>query len=352
MLGGVIADPASKARERLVSASLNDYSASFATIRGQVKNSHGVRLTDFVRELKPIYWRSRLDIALGYAALIAILASIEVGQAIGVPQAPLVIGGALLIGYWFLYLVSLLHEGVHWHLAKNRKDNDLLCKLLLTWLVGVNLDAYRHHHFEHHRSLGTVHDTQTSYFSPLNLRMMLRSLLGIRTIQAFRYYIVRSREYEKEPGAGVPNRAVVYSLLLGVAAHAMIVAGLWFSGATAAALAWVIGVAVAMPFFNTVRQVLEHRHEAALAEVDYSMTDQGACSRMFGNGLFDRTFGAAGANRHLLHHWEPQVSYTRLPDLERFLADTPVGALIDRRRTTYFAALVEFLSYSSGANKP
>ena len=56
---------------------------------------------------------------------------------------------------------------------------------------------------------------------------------------------------------------------------------------------------------------------------------------MFGDGLIAQTMGGAGYNRHLMHHWEPGVSYTRLPDLERFLADTPLAAVMARRTTTY-----------------
>lgn len=111
--------------------SIQDYSGSFAKIRGQLSNTQGVRLTDFVRQLEPIYWRSRLDIAIGYAALMASLALISIGQAAGLSQTVLVIGGSVFVGYWFFYLVSFLHEGVHWNLAKSRKANDLLCNVLL-----------------------------------------------------------------------------------------------------------------------------------------------------------------------------------------------------------------------------
>jgi len=35
-----------------------------------------------------------------------------------------------------------------------------------------------------------------------------------------------------------------------------------------------------------------------------------APDRLFGDDFFSCTFGGAGFNRHLLHHWEPQISYT------------------------------------------
>ena len=64
---------------------------------------------------------------------------------------------------------------------------------------------------------------------------------------------------------------------------------------------------------------------------------------MFGRHLFSRTFGGAGFNRHLLHHIEPQVSYTRYDALETWLMSTSIAPALDSRRASYvrtFAALV------------
>jgi hypothetical protein len=93
--------------------------------------------------------------------------------------------------------------------------------------------------------------------------------------------------------------------------------------------------------------LLEHRAEDARADVDYRVTDHGAVSRMFGDSLVARTFGGAGFNRHLLHHWEPTVSYTRLAELERFLLDTDAAAVVQARRTTYGETLVRLMRGAS-----
>ena len=64
---------------------------------------------------------------------------------------------------------------------------------------------------------------------------------------------------------------------------------------------------------------------------------------MFGGDVFSRTFGGAGFNRHLLHHIEPQVSYTRYDALEDWLMNTSIAPALDVRRASYvrtFAALV------------
>jgi len=39
----------------------------------------------------------------------------------------------------------------------------------------------------------------------------------------------------------------------------------------------------------------------------------------------------------LLHHWEPSVSYTNLPELERYLLGTDAAKVIAARRSSYFS---------------
>jgi hypothetical protein len=55
--------------------------------------------------------------------------------------------------------------------------------------------------------------------------------------------------------------------------------------------------------------------------------------------------GSAGFNRHLLHHWDPSVSYTRFDEMEAFLAETSVAPLMQSRQVTYFSALRSFLAH-------
>ena len=110
------------------------------------------------------------------------------------------------------------------------------------------------------------------------------------------------------------------------------------AGRWAAALAWASGVGVAFPFFGALRQLLEHRSLEARGQVDYTQVDHGGYTRLFGTGPFASLFGAAGFNRHLLHHWEPQVSYTCFDELEDIFVAVGMGPALDARRTTYGAA--------------
>jgi len=103
------------------------------------------------------------------------------------------------------------------------------------------------------------------------------------------------------------------------------------------------GVSDLVSVFQHVEQILEHRDFRAAAAVDYSQTAHGALTRTFGDGPVANTLGAAGFNRQLIHHWEPQVSYTRLRELEQFLLSTEVGPIVQRRRSTYASSFVTLL---------
>ena len=74
------------------------------------------------------------------------------------------------------------------------------------------------------------------------------------------------------------------------------------------------------------------------------MHDEGdAVTRLFGDGPLARVFGGAGFNRHLLHHLEPQISYTRLGDLEAFVMATSLAPRLDARRASYLGTFAELL---------
>jgi fatty acid desaturase len=333
-----------------LAASEDDFSGAFATVRRTITDSGGIRLVDFVRRLTPAYSRVYRDLARGFAGLAASVVLAVVLEARGVPSTAVAVAGALLIGFWFFYLVSFIHEGLHWNLAPARRANDLLTGGMLACMLGLSLDARRRQHFEHHRSLGTVRDTEMMYFFPLNLVAIAKSATGFGAVRALMAYVQRAARRNaaaKQVAVSRPETSVYVAVAVGAATHASVISSLWWLGSPATSVAWALAVFSVMPILNTIRQLLEHRHPHASVDADYTKIDQGACTRMFSNGRIDRAFGPAGGHQHLLHHWEAQVSYTRLADLERFLEDTPLRRVIGRRRTTYAGALRSLFVFDS-----
>ncbi len=296
--------------------------------KAALTNSAGRPYRAFRASLAPRYavvWR---DIALGYLMIVVGLAGVGWGQQaglwLGVALAPL---GAVFTGYWLAYLNLFVHEASHYNLAPDRGLNDLLTNVFLCVLFGMSIEDYRRIHWDHHRLHGTTMDSEHSYFSPLTLGFMLRALFGLKAVEVIMARRRRLAAGRTEKG----GRLIIVGLLV----NGVFVLGLAWSGWWAPALAWAAGMLMFCPFFGAVRQLLEHRDELAGPEIDFTKIAHGRINRMFGDSLLAQTLGGAGFNRHLLHHWEPNVSYTRLPDLEAFLRDTAAGPWLEARRSTY-----------------
>lgn len=315
----------------------SDYSGSFSRLRGNVANAQGITLSNFRRSLEPRYWIAYRDIGLGY---LAIAASVAFGIAldkVGAPTFIVVLTSAVLIGYWVAYLQLFIHEGAHWNLASERQKSDFLCNSLISWWAGQEVGEYRKVHFQHHRALGSVNDSERTYFSPLNMRFLLQSLLGVRAFAVIltRRDMVRERMADHRiEGMRILDVKRI-TLVAGALVHVAVLGALIFNGLWGVALGWVMGMISFFPFFGALRQLLEHRADTALSEADFASVDHGAFTRIFDGGLIAKTFGGAGFDRHLLHHWEPTVSYTRLAELEEYLLHTPLKSVIEGRRTTY-----------------
>lgn len=275
--------------------------------------------SSFRNGLSPNYVRVRHDIAAGYAALVASVAIVGVAGIVAVPF------GAVAIGFFVAYLQLFIHEAAHFGLAPDRSANDRLADRLICWQVGTDIASYRATHWEHHRSLGDKGDTEVSYRNRLTLGFTAAMLTGVH---AMRVFLSRKQTPEKRQTRPVRK---LRPLLVGGGAHLLIILGLVIIGWWPAALSWIAGMGIFFPFFATMRQLLEHRPAAGEG-------DGTAVTRLFADDLFSRLFGGAGFNRHMLHHLEPQVSYTRLAELERFLMGTSAQAELDGRRSTYWRA--------------
>jgi hypothetical protein len=137
--------------------------------------------------------------------------------------------------------------------------------------------------------------------------------------------------------------AVIHGLIIGIP--------IWL-GLYAVAAGWLFGLVAMYPFFGTVRPMLEHRAYDALCETDFRDVEHGPINRLFGEDLFSRYFGAAGTNKHLLHHWDPGISYTRFADMEAFMLRTSSAPHIEDNRTTYWAAARRMLRTALKSQTP
>jgi fatty acid desaturase len=317
-----------------------------STRRSLIVDSHGQSYLDFRRTLSPRYRVAWLHLTIGWTAVIAI----AIGLIVGNHETPgdlvgklgLGLAGAVTLGFALHFLLQFQHEGAHYNLAKDRATNDRLTNAIIGVFVGEDIRNYRKIHTGHHRYLGTTKDTERSYFDALDGRFLLQGLLGLRLIR-----ILSSRwnnvSGEHEAQSDGPSTYLTPILLVAALFNLSIVAASAATGQWVLAASWVAGSLVFLPLINATRQLLEHRDEAAHRTVDYTRVDHGAVNRLFGDGPVASVVGAAGFNRHLLHHWDPGVSYTRLRELEDFLLDTELAPFLVRRQTSYGATFRRLL---------
>lgn len=284
----------------------------------------------FCRSLAPDYSRVHRDIALGYAGLAIVLIAVAAAGGLGwIAGLAAAVFGAVGIGYAVAYLQLFIHEAAHYNIAPGRAANDRMANWLVCWQVGTRIEHYRRTHSEHHRHLGDADDTEISYTHRLTPRFLLEMITGVH---ALRVFTGRSGDRKTAKTSGGSLRPLV----IGAIVHFAILATLFAVGAWASALAWLGGMGVFFPLFATLRQLLEHRPAPG-------QTGESAVTRLFGRDFFSRTFGGAGFNRHLLHHIEPQVSYTRYDDLEAYLMNTSVRDALEARRSSYRLTFAELL---------
>lgn len=313
----------------------DDYSGNFQPLRQRLMAESRGEYLRFLDGLTPRYGRTWLSVLLGYGFL-ALVVFLAGRPAAGAGQIVAALLGAIAVGYGIAFLQLFLHEAAHYQLARDRRLNDRLCDALISWQAGTSIGRYRPIHFAHHRHLGTTADTENSYFRPLNVRLIVETLTGIH---ALRILLNRNHRLARLPASDAGAAPQVVPALRGVLLHALACAGAYAWSGWPGLAAWVLGVGSFFPLFATIRQLLEHRAPDADPATDYALRNHGAMTRMFGRGPVASTLGGAGFNRHLLHHWEPQVPCTRLAELERYLAGTSAAPIMAARRSTYAGTL-------------
>jgi len=319
-----------------------DYSNGYSPLRERLMSETMGEYRTFLQSLTADYKKVWRDIALGYFILIICLYVISLSTSL-IWILLTIPFGALVIGYWVAYLQLFLHEGAHYNLAANRKINDAICDYLICWMVGTSIKDYRVKHFQHHRKLGQHYDTEASYFNALTPRFIFSMLLWIYALQV----ILSRSKIKPEADSNHAESAGNIPLLRGIAIHAVLIITLLACGAWPSALAWIGGMGIVFPFFGALRQILEHRSEKSNPAIDYKAVNHGALTRIFGNDLFSKTFGGAGFNKHLLHHWEPSLSYTRLGDFEDYLMKTSASSIISAQKSNYLKTFLEIYKHDN-----
>lgn len=283
---------------------------------------------EFIRGLTPKYSVVWFEIAKCYACLLATLflsCKLELSH-----HWPAVFPLAAVFGSCIHYMSLFLHEGAHFLLAPSKPQNDLLCNLFLGIFIGQDVKNYREVHFEHHRKLGSLDDPERTYQQTLNLRFVLECLTGIVVLK-----VIRSRRNAAPLRHGRSARLTLLAIVLQMAilALALVTHRYLF------ALSWVLGITSIFPLLGALRQLLEHKPSK---EIAHYFPFQ-ATARIF-EGPLSTILGGAGFDKHLLHHLEPQVSCTRLTELQEFLAESGYQSVLHFAKGSYGSVFKKLFS--------
>ncbi|MDZ4794279.1 MAG: fatty acid desaturase [Bacteroidota bacterium] len=306
----------------------------------EVTDNSGTPYSVFRSNLLPRYSTVALDIAKGYFFLV-VMAGLTIYLEYHFKSFwwIIILLSSLFIGYTAAYLALFIHEAGHFNIHPDKKINDRMAGIFLCLLFGLSIKSYRKIHWQHHLHIGTPQDAETSYFHPLTKLFLLETLTGIhllRTMLCKRTNQILTKEQMKESRNMLLAGILVHMAILTIA----VVTGYWLF-----AVSWVAGFGIFFPFFATIRQVLEHRDELANHATNFYQQPHGKISRLFVHTILSSSFGSAGFTRHLIHHWDPQISYTRLKDIEQFLLDSKkTSPIIHASKTTYTAIVKKLLA--------
>jgi fatty acid desaturase len=305
----------------------------------EVTDSNGISYAFFRNGLQPHFKTVFWDIAKGYFFLLLTSgAIIYFDKYIHNFWWAIVAAGSLMIGYIAAYIALFIHEAGHFNIHPDKKINDRLATFFLCLPFGLSLKSYRKIHWQHHLHLGTPQDTEISYFHALTKLFVLETLTGIHLL----------RTMMRKGGNKILTKEQLSQsrrmLLAGSFLHLIILAASFLTGNWPFAIAWILGFGIFFPFFATIRQILEHRDELADLNSDFTKQPHGKISRLFIHSIFSSSFGSAGFTRHLIHHWDPQISYTRLKDIEEFLTKSDkTSGIIKQSKTSYTSTLKKLL---------
>lgn len=190
------------------------------------------------------------------------------------------------------------HDALHYLAFKNRRLNDVIGGVFITWPLFVVLDGgYRPWHFAHHRWLGTDDDPEVGYYA--SVRSYGGRVFGIADLLRFICAIAPTRK---------PAHFVGPLLLWSAFAAATI-----YTGTRWITLLWLGSLATGFWAIFRVRAWTEH------ADVPERWRAGKENVHRFSAGwLLRYLFFPHNTHCHFEHHQWPQVPYYNLPLARRY----------------------------------
>ena len=238
--------------------------------------------------------------------------------------------------FWLKAYLTFFHEAAHFNFYPNNKRlNDILSNIFLSPFIGMSVQSYRKTHWEHHKNLGTIDDTEITYFEPLEFRKII-DILSLKYL--FQTVLRYNKNFKKKNLEGFNFYFFIFLFF-----NISLVLIAYIFNAYFFIFSWIFIYLYGIPLTEKIRQTLEHRDFNADSNKNYKEINHGPVNRLFGKDFFSRFFGAAGFNRHLLHHYDPTLSYTNFDEVENFFLESNLKNNIADSKTTYLKCFLKML---------
>ena len=291
---------------------------------------------EFRKKLSPLYFKNSLPLFTSVFQIIVVLSTTSwLSNSASVLNLVFVFFMSTILGLVAHRQLLLVHEGAHYHLAKNRLLNDLLSNMFAGIFVATNTKTYRVIHNKHHQELGTPLDPENSYSEEFDLTWVLSAILGIRVLKTL---------FKRQKIENSPQQLLI--MVLSLIFHSVTIVILTIISFTVASV-WILGYFFFMPFFGSLRNVLEHKYEMKFIEDSTIARIVGSeinyTTRMFTESTLSKLFGVVGFDRHLIHHWDPSIPAINLKHAHSFFLTTELKPMIEVLPTTYSRAFLRLI---------
>ncbi len=239
------------------------------------------------------------------------------------PSVWTIVPGFLLIAGLQHNLSILQHEAVHYLLLKNRKLNDWVGNVLLSYPIGFTMH-YRHIHFAHHSHLGEETDPDRVNYEPYPstlaffLSVFVKNITGMSAVKQSLAMagIGKHEEDDHEEPEEQPKAAASRWHLVGIATAQLILLGIF----TLLGNWWLYFVLWLFPLL-TLAKTLTNMRNAVEHTAITDPTKPFARYRTILSPMGERFFLAPfNFNYHAEHHLYPGIPYYNLPKVHRTLA--------------------------------
>jgi fatty acid desaturase len=309
----------------------------------QLTNASGQTYRDFRKTLNTNFFKVQFGIITTFVSMLLVVA-----LAFTATSSVVLFALALPLALIQHRILNVIHEGAHFLLSNNRNKNDLFCNLFSGWFILCDVDQYRITHIEHHRNLGTEFDPENAHMEKLDLTWLISVITGFATL---RRLTTRAAHRKKIGSRADTKLRHLIVPIIGVLIHLQVLIAMFLWASYPVLVFWALTTFFLTPALGIVRNLLEHKYvESVQPEIWYQILGReqpqnlvsSVTTRTFTHSALSKLYGSMGFTRHLIHHWDPAISFSNLEEVHNFLLDTKLGAnltMVDATFTRTFLHL-------------